>query len=143
MPHTTQVNPGKGTLLKVKISSVLTTVAQRVSIDGPELEVGTAETTNLDSAKKTYRPTISDPGTLSGTLQYDPHDPTHLYLFGLWDTPVLAEWQLVFADTDATTADFDGVLTKLKPTGMEVDGNLEAEFEIKLSGDVELSAPPA
>ncbi|SIO60136.1 hypothetical protein SAMN05444166_6280 [Singulisphaera sp. GP187] len=143
MAHVTQVNPGKGTLLKVKISAAQTTIAQRVSLDGPEMEVGTAETTNLDSAKKTYRPTIADGGSMSGTLQYDPHDPTHLFLFGLWDNPLLATFQLVFADADATTATFDGVLTKLKPTGMEVEGNLEAEFEIKVSGEIVLSAAPA
>ena len=130
------VNPALGTLLKVTISSTLTTVAQRVKLDGPELTVGTAETTNLDSTVKTYRPTIPDSGKISGTLQYDPQDSTHSFLFGLYSTPATNAMALVFADTGPTTFTFTGILTKLKPTGIEVESNLEAEFEIQITGAV-------
>jgi hypothetical protein len=134
MPHTTAVVPGKGTLLKATIATVLTTIAQRVSLDGPELTVGKAETTHLDSSAKTKRPTISDSGAISGTLWYDPQDPTHKFLFGLYTTPALVVFNLVYPDADGTVDAFTGFLTKLKGTGMEVEGNLEAEFEIEISG---------
>lgn len=135
------VIPGHGTLLKITISSVLTNVAQRVTIDGPEMSVGTAETTNLDSTWKTYRPTIPDGGTLSGTLQYDPNDASHEFLFTMISSPPQAGvvMNLVFKDT--TVAAFTGILTKLKPTGMEVEENLEAEFEIKVSGPITITPP--
>ncbi len=136
MTHALAVNPGKGTLLKATISTVLTTIAQRVSIDGPEWTVGTAETTNLDSANKTYRPTLPDPGKVTGTLEFDPQDPTHLFLIGCMTTPVVVVWNLVFEDADNTVFSFSGFLTKLKPTGMEVESNLEAEFEIQLTGAI-------
>lgn len=136
MPHTTAVVPGKGTLLQVSISSVFTTVAQRVSLDGPDRSVGTAETTTLDSTAKTFRATIVDNGTVGGKLYFDPQDATHLYLIGLVDTPGMASWKLTVPDADATVFAFSGILTKLKMTGMEVEGNLEAEFEIKISGAV-------
>lgn len=136
MSHTTAVNPGNGTLLQCTISAVLTTVAQRVKLDGPELTVGTAETTNLDSTVKTYRPTIPDSGKISGTLQYDPQDATHLFLFGLYSSPATNAMAMVFSDVGPTTFSFTGILTKLKPTGMEVESNLEAEFEIQITGAV-------
>jgi hypothetical protein len=130
------VIPGLGTLLKATITSVLTTVAQRVSIDGPEMSVGTAETTNLDSTWKTFRPTLPDGGTLSGTLQYDPKDASHAFLFTLISSPSQTGNVMNLVFKDGTIAAFTGILTKLKPTGMEVEGNLEAEFEIKVTGDI-------
>jgi hypothetical protein len=130
------VIPGLGTLLKATITSVLTTVAQRVSIDGPEMSVGTAETTNLDSTWKTFRPTLPDGGTLSGTLQYDPKDASHAFLFTLISSPSQTGNVMNLVFKDGTIAAFTGILTKLKPTGMEVEGNLEAEFEIKVTGAI-------
>lgn len=130
-------NPAKGTLLKATISSVLTTVAQRLSLDGPSMEVGQAETTDLDSgAWKTYRPTIADGGEVSGTLLYDPADTTHAFLFTQIGAPTVIVWNIVFADAAPTTFSFSGFLTKLAPTGIEVEANLEAEFAIKVTGAV-------
>lgn len=131
---------GLGTLLKATFGSpspALATIAQRVTIDGPEMSVGTAETTNLDSTWKTFRPTIPDAGTISGTLQYDPKDASHAFLFTLIDTPVANAMNLVFRD--GSIAAFSGILTKLKPTGMEVESNVEAEFEIKVSGPITIT----
>jgi hypothetical protein len=133
------VIPGLGTLLKVTITSVLTAVGQRVSIDGPEMSVGTAETTNLDSAWKTFRPTIPDGGTLSGTLQYDPKDTGHTFLFTLISSPPQGGNAMTLDFEDGSIAAFTGILTKLKPTGMEVEGNVEAEFEIKVSGAITIT----
>ena len=137
MPHVTAVNPGKGTLLQYGSGSptlVYTTIAQRVSIDGPEIEVGTADTTTLDSSTKTSRPTIPDGGELSGTLFFDPQDPTHLFLYALLSSPAITPFQLIFNDVGPTTWAFNGILTKFKPNGMEVESNLGADFTIKLNG---------
>ena len=133
----TQVNPGKGTLLQYGTGVspyTYVTIAQRVSIDGPEIEVGTADTTTLDSSTKTSRPTLPDGGELSGTLFYDPQDTTHLFLFNLLATPAITPFQLVFADTAGTKWTFMAILTKFKPNGMEVESNLGADFTIKLNG---------
>ena len=134
-----KVNPGLGTVLKATYGTPtpsLQPIAQRVKLDGPELTVGTAETTNLDSTVKTYRPTIPDSGKISGTLQYDPQDTSHLALFALYTTPATNAMALAFADTSSTVFNFTGILTKLKPTGIEVESNLEAEFEIQITGAV-------
>lgn len=134
MPHTTATQPAKGTILQLSISSTYTTVAQNVSLDGPDSEVGTRDTTHLLSTAKTFAPTIPDGGTVSGTLLYDPRDTTHDALFGLIWAPAVSLWKLTFADTGQTTFAFNGILTKLTPTGIEVEANLEASFEIKVSG---------
>lgn len=133
------VNPGLGTLLKLTIASVLTTVANRVSLDGPSMEMGTAETTTLDSTVKTFRPTILDNGEISGSLYFDPQDPTHVAVKALLTAspPAAAVWNLIFADgTHLTTYSFSGILTKLEPNGMEVESNLGADFSIKVSGAI-------
>jgi hypothetical protein len=131
MSHTTQVLSGKGT--------TYTTIAQRLSLDGPEMEVGTVETTHLDSAAKTFRATLPDGGEMSGTLEYDPQDAGHVVLFNLiWSpTPNGDLWNLVFSDN--SIANFTGILTGFKPTGMEVEERLQAEFKIKVSGVIVLT----
>lgn len=120
--------PGKGTLLKLGS----TTIAQRVTISGPSRSVGSVETTHLDSATKTYRPTILDNGELSLEIEYDPDDATHTSLEDLMATPEIESWVLEFAN--GTTYTFDGFLTGFEPNGMEVEGKLLASLTIKLSG---------
>ena len=135
------INPGKGTLLAHGISSVYTTVGQRVSLEGPEMEVGKADTTHLDSTNKTSRPTIADPGEMSGKLWYDPQDTVHKLLFNLIGTPTNTEqFKLTFADASPTVWTFDAWLSKFKPTGMEVESNLEADFTLQLI-DIPTSTP--
>ena len=129
------VNPGKGTVLSHGVTTTYTNVAQRVSLDGPEMEVGKADTTHLDSSCKTSRPTIADPGELSGKLWYDPQDAIHKLLFGfIGTTSNTEEFKLVFADATngPTTWAFNAWLSKFKPTGMEVESNLEADFTLQL-----------
>ena len=127
------VNPGKGTLLAHGVSSVYTTIGQRVSLDGPEMEVVKADTTHLDSANKTSRPAIADPGTMSGKLWYDPQDTIHKLLFGFVGTTSNSEqFKLTFADASPTIWTFNAWLSKWKATGIEVESNLEADFEIQL-----------
>jgi hypothetical protein len=133
-----QVNPGLGTILQQSVASTFTTVAQRVSITGPGSEMGTAETTTLDSTAKTYRPTILDNGEISGSLFYDPQDTTHLALYALLQAvpPAAAAFKLKFTDAGATVFSFTAILTKFETNGIEVEGNLGADYTLKVSGVV-------
>lgn len=137
MPAETII-PGKGTILSIEsaVANTYTTIGQRVSLDGPDGEFGTAETTHLDSSVRTRRATIEDPGKLSGKLYYDPNGDSHDYLKGKYG--VVTNYRLIFADgkTTPARATFPGILTKLKPTGMEVDSNLEADFEVQITGAI-------
>lgn len=138
-----QAWPGKGTLLQHGVAGTpvtYTTIAQRVEIDGPESEMGTRDTTDLDSPAKEYGSTIYDTGELSLTINWDPGDTTHTLLTTLQQAGTLELWQLVFTDTvtegvaAGSTFAFSGILTKFKPGGMTVEGTLTAEVTIKGSG---------
>jgi hypothetical protein len=130
------VNVGQGTVLSATISSILTAVAQVLEISGPDLGVGSKETTNLASTIKTYRAQLPDPGTLSFTIQYDPADATHQFLMTTWATwpQVPVVWKVLFNTTATHSWSFSAILTKFSPKGMNEEDNLEADMELKLTG---------
>jgi hypothetical protein len=135
------VNPARGTTLSHATAvapTVFTAIAQVVSIDSIPRGVGTRETKHLGSSADTFAPTIIKNGALSGKLLYDPKGTSHLILEGLMITPALDKWKVVFNDATngPTTYISDGILTNFSPTGIEVEANLEADFEIQLSGAV-------
>ncbi len=127
---------GLGTLLKVTISSVLTTVAQRVSIGGPDQSVGVKDVTTLDDTHVQKLPTISDSGQMNLTIFYDPTDSVHTFLFGLAQSPASVVWALVVPTGTPATFTFTAILTKFSANGMEVDGYLGADITLDISGAI-------
>lgn len=134
--------PGKGTLLQLKVSSTYYTIGQRVSIDGPDPELKLRDVTHLDSTMVSNRPAIPDPGTISGTLLFDPNDSTstvnHPLIRAKIFTPPSAPdvWALVYADGLIVTHardDFMGYIVKWKITGIEVEDSVQAEWEIRIT----------
>jgi hypothetical protein len=145
MPTVThpQVWGGKGTLLQHGVGTgtvVWTTVTQRTEIDGPDGEMGTRETTNLDSTARTFASTIIDTGEAALTIEYDPGEATHTLLTGLYLGGTVEQFQLVFTDiitlgvAAGSTLAFNAIVTKFKPTGMTVEGNLMGELTLKGTG---------
>lgn len=128
--------PGEGTELKLSISSTLTTIAQLVSIDPAEKTRPAIDTSDLASTARTFRAGMLDNGELSGVLHYDPGVVTHAALTTSIDAGTLETWELIFNDAGDAKYGFSAFLTKFKPTGTEIDGNLGAEFAIKISGAV-------
>jgi hypothetical protein len=147
--HDPQVT-GEGTLLQFGTGAspgpyTYATIAQRISLDGPDRSVAAVDTSHLDSTAKTNRPSrMPDNGTVSGTLLWNPADTQHLAIEALIATPAMGHWQLVFNDGSGSpnrpAKQFDGTLTKWKTTGIEVDSNVEVEFEIKVSGTIATAA---
>src|SRR6478752_7344362 len=93
----------KGTLLQHGVPGTppaitYTTIAQRVSIDGPEMSVAEIDATDLDSLAMESEPGLPDAGSVSMTINYDPKSATHQLLFDLVFTPTVEPWQLVFRD---------------------------------------------
>lgn len=131
------VNVGQGTILEATIGATLTPIAQVTEIDGPEVTVGTAETTNLASLYKTYRAQLPDGGTVSFTIQYDPAGTTHTQIaewVNVWPQQLVA-WSITFATAGGTDkVTFSAFVTKFKTIGMNENDNLEAECELKISG---------
>jgi hypothetical protein len=138
MPATNKKIPGLGTQLQATIASVLTTIAGRVSIDGPDSSVGVKETTDLDSTAVERRPLLPDGGDLSAQVWLDPSEPTHSFLAGLQATPppLPVAWKLLFNTSPSHSGAFNGILTQYKPGGMTADGYLTADIKISLSGIV-------
>lgn len=137
--------PGKGTLLQMgdgAAPEAFTTIADRVTIGGPNMSVGSRDTTGLDDASKKYEPTIPDGGDVSLTVFYNPNAPTHQNLTAKVIAPANVNWKLVFNDGKTTPANyvFNGHITGFHPTGIEVEGSLQAEITIKLNGVPEITA---
>jgi hypothetical protein len=133
---------GKGTLLQHGVAGtpiVYTTIAKRVSISGPEMSVAEIDATDLDSLAMESEPGLPDAGSISLTINYDPESATHQLLFDLVFTPTVELWQLV--TKDGTKFPFSGWLSKFSPTGMEVNGKLTADIEIRVTGVIEPTYP--
>ena len=134
------VNVGQGTaILSATVATVLTPIAQVTEITGPEVTVGTTETTNLASLFKEWRAQLPDGGTVGFTIQYDPAGATHTQIaswVNLWPQQ-LVPWEITFPTIGGTNkAAFSAFVTKFAVKGMNEDDNLEADCELKISGPV-------
>jgi len=119
---------GKGTLLK----RATVTMAQRVTLSGPQIEMGEVDCTDLDSTVKETASTILKLGALSGTAFYDPADATHKQMLSDIQAGTVSLWELTFAD--ASVMSFDAFVKTFEPTGMEVEGLLQFNFSIMPTG---------
>jgi len=124
----------KGTVLKQTISSVLTAVAQVISIDHSGAESETFETTTLDSPGngKEYLATgFSEGGTIDFDLFYDPALAGHQSITDEVTTPAERAWEITFADAATTAAGFTAAGLGF---GFSVDMNdgLKGSVSIKL-----------
>ena len=144
MPHTITDLSSQGTLLQISISSTYTTLGQRVSLEGVDPELKIRDVTNLDSLSTKKRPGIPDLGKMSGKLYYDPNDATHIYVRARVTSPPAVPdlWKMIYPDGSSAPANdaFSGYVTKFKPTGIEVNGTLEADFEIDVTDNLTITA---
>jgi hypothetical protein len=130
----------KGAALKQTIATVLTAVAQIISLDGPEQEAESFEADTLDNADAgiPYKPTgRTEGGSLSGEMFFDPALLGHQHMLDLLTDPQSEAWTLTFADTAGTIWPFNGAGLSFSPTQALPDG-LKASFSIKLDGMVTL-----
>lgn len=133
-----QVVAGLGTILSIgdggSPTEVFTAIAQITEISGPDGEVVVAETTNLSSTAKAFRPVIIDEGELTFTIQYDPRGASHTILDGYYRAipPATHHFKLTFISGSILA--FTASITKLSPQNMTVEGNLEASMSLKLTG---------
>jgi hypothetical protein len=131
---------GEGTLLQLgdgATTEVFTTIAQRVSISGPDSTVPVVDKSNLDSPAKEKRPgKIPDQGKLSLQIQFNPADTTHTTLETMCRVPVVKNWRIVF-NNDTTTRphrQLRGFVSGFSVSGMEDESNVVADLEIEISG---------
>lgn len=128
----------KGTTLQQTISSSYVTVAQVISLDGPEMESETFEADTLDNSNAgiPYRSTgRTEGGSLSGEMFLDPALAGHQNFLNLLTSPPTTSelWKIIFADTGTSEWTFSGAGLSVSPTVALADG-LKASFGIKLDG---------
>lgn len=124
----------KGTALQQTLGTAFVTVAQVISLDGPEAEAETYESDTLDNtdAGIPYDETgRTEGGSVSGELFFDPVLAGHQAITDLLTTPAGCAWNIVFADEAETEWPFDGAGLSFGPRVALNDG-LKASFSIKL-----------
>jgi hypothetical protein len=130
-----------GTLLKIGDGGSpesFATIAEVTNIDGPSGKTGTADVTNHSSpsAFKEIVATTIDPGTYKITVNFTPTAITQNYSTGIlrdWINRTKRNFQLVWPNVGNTTIQFAAYVTDFS-TKNPVDGKLEAEFSIEVTG---------
>ena len=133
----TAVHYGQGAVFKMTISSTMTAIAQVVELEGPGLAVGIKDISNLGSTSLQKRGQLPDGGSVSGTLQFDSLDTTHVFMTTLiqtWPQPPTA-CEITFPMIASTeNVAFNAILKKFALKGMNQEDNLEADFELEITG---------
>lgn len=102
-----------GTLLKVTITSVLTTVTgiRDVEFEAPEVE--TYETDDLVDTHVNIDVTgRTKGGSVKASQLWDPAAASSAKLIGLFATPAREDWSIVWSSSPSVSQLFNGILTK-------------------------------
>jgi len=128
--------PCKGTTLKQTIASVLTAVAQVISLELSGSESETYESRTLDGG--VYIPYdqtgYSEGGEVAGELFYDPALAGHIALRTLIKTPAKNAMNVTYADVGATVQAFTVAGVGLGIT-VDMASGLKGKFKLKIDGD--------
>lgn len=126
---------GKGTVLQQTISSVLTDVAQVLSISLSGEESETFETTTLaTSVYKTYAQTgYAEPGTVEAELFFDPALAGHTSIVATISTPADCVWKIKYSDSGPSSITYTSAGHGLSQTIVMNDG-VKANLTMKRSG---------
>lgn len=132
---------GYGTLLKLNG----TAIAECRNITGPNLTLGTVETTHMTStgAWREYISTLLDAGEISFEINFLPAGATHDITTGLLHFMVTHRataqtYALVLTDAALTTWSFSAFITAFNLTA-PVDGKLTANVTLKVTGQPTLA----
>ncbi len=122
---------------------VYTAVAECRNITGPNLTLGTTETTHhLSTGQyREYISTVLDAGEISCELNFLPTNATQDQIYGLIKDVkhrTLRAFQLVLTDTAGTTWSFSAFVTAFGGA-QAVDGKLTANVTLKISGQPTLA----
>jgi tail tube protein len=141
---TTAAIPGYGTLLKMGDGGgpeTFNTVVEVTELNLPEYTLKTEDATSHDSGGWTeVIGTLLDGGEISGKINWRATNATHDETTGVLSALVgriKKNWKMVLPGSIKTFA-FAALVTKFKGLA-PVDGKLEAEFTLKISGAVTVS----
>lgn len=126
---------GKGTTLQQTISSVLTDVAQVISIDLSGEASEDYDSTTLDGAAyKTKELTgYTEPGSLSAELFFDPALAGHAAIVALMTAPATCVWKLKYSDSGPSSLTYTSTGLGLDQKVVTNDG-LKATLKMNRTG---------
>ncbi len=122
----------------VTLKQAGTVVGQIIALDRAGLEAELMETTDLaTTGGKTYKWNgLLEPGTVSGTLLFDPDLATQLSIETALKAGTEQTWLITYSSSpDVDSDSFTGIVTKFDITGA-LEGRVEATFEVKITGDI-------
>lgn len=115
------VYAGKGTILQVTISAVLTTIAGMRNVEFDPGEVETMETDALSDTYVTLGVTgRAGGGQVTGECFWDPANAQIHALHALWNTPATEAFSITWSTTAESIA-FTGILTKMPIVATRTD----------------------
>lgn len=125
-----------GTILK----NGSTTIGNLVSVSFSGMQADTKDTTHhgLSEPYRTFRTTIVDPGEITARVQMTSEQFATLWSY-LDPEANATTWSIEYPFSTPITVSCNGFLTTISILEAEVDGILEAEITIKLTGSPTLS----
>lgn len=131
----------KGTVWKQTIASVLTPVAQVISLEFSGAKAQTYDSTTLDGNVGMTKDLTgyTDPGTLSAELFYDPNLSGHKSLATLLGYSTTAPAQnpmtVTYADAGTTVQSFTCAALGMG-VAVDIGSGLKAKVDIDITGDI-------
>jgi len=123
-----------GTLIKVRISGVLTLIPDAQDFDGLGGEADDMEITPLDNTSdKEFLTDIADPGTFTFKCNYVPSNAVHKYLIAARKAGTVEFFQVTFVSGDLCS--FNGIVKSFKRGGAR-GAVVMADVSIKITGAI-------
>lgn len=115
----------KGTLLKLEVASVLTTVSQLISVKPPAKRSLSYDSSTLDTTGAGMEKALTgwaESDDFEAEIFWDPDLAVHDAINTDIDTPAETTWQILFVNTGASTLDFVCAGIELSPAVDMADG---------------------
>lgn len=129
------------TLLYIKSGSATAEIPNVTNIGGPNFSKPEIDITNMSSTSKEYKAAaLSDPGTLTFGIQYNPGSNVHQYIVSQSANQGTANDLFAIKFSDNTLWNFTGSLLEFNITADDPSqGVLTADCSVRLSGNVVFS----
>lgn len=131
----------KTTLSVATSSGAPTLISGVTNIGGPNFTRPEIDVTTMESTAKEYKPAaLTDAGTLSFGLQYNPGNTVHQYIVSQSANTTTGNDRFKIIFSDNTTWGFTGSFTEFSITADDPSqGILTANCSVRLSGNVNFS----
>lgn len=134
---TTKYIAGKGATLKVTIASTATALGQMTKITPPKMERGEIDTTHLLSVWKEFIAAIAEGGEVEFTVEWNPEDTGHAYLWTSFQAGTTEVWLITLSD--GTTIGFSGFIKSFPWDELSNETVSTIKFTLRISGAVTIT----